>query len=271
MSSRRRKLSAAVPVVTGLLLLLASTHIGYIGLRSYAKMHRGQALASNAEPYSRRSMKDDRSILILGDSLAYGVGASSPENSLAGQLAARFSDYSVVNKAKVGATTEELADSIAGEVDGPYDAAFIVIGGNDIARYGVDLDQSVRNLRTVAEISSSRIGHVYLITSGDFANVSILPWFVRPHYSDRSRRLRDAARVIDGSVDNLDYVDMFDVDPDRYARMEATDGFHLNDFGIRHLLDAALARRGDDYPDQSRRLVSAYATGTVNNKEASGT
>ena len=246
--SRRRRRSASVPTVIGLLLLLVTTHIGYVGLRSYQQMHHGEALASNTEPFSRTLPTASGSILILGDSLAYGVGASSPERSLAGQLSERFPAYSVVNKAKVGATTEELADSIADEVDGTYDTAFIVIGGNDIARYGVDLHQTVRSLRSVAEVASSRVGHVYLITSGDFANVSILPWFLRPYYSDRSRRVRDAARVIDASLDNLDYVDMFNVNPDRYGQMEAPDGFHLNDFGIAQLLEAALARGGGSFP-----------------------
>lgn len=248
MSSSRWRRSASLPVVTGLLLLVVTSHVGYIGLRSYLQMHHGQALASNTERFSRTLPNASGSILILGDSLAYGVGASSPEQSLAGQLSQRFPAHNVVNKAKVGATTEELAESIAREVDGRYDTAFIVIGGNDIARYGVDLDLTVRSLRSVAELASSRVGHVYLITSGDFANVSILPWFLRPYYSDRSRRVRDAARMIDASRDNLDYVDMFDVDPDRYARMEAPDGFHLNDLGIGHLLDTALAGGGGGYP-----------------------
>src|SRR5688572_27022080 len=131
MSSRRRRRSASVPLVIGLLLLVVTTHIGYVGLRSYQQMNHGEALAANTEPYSRPVENASGSILILGDSLAYGVGASSPEQSLAGQLSERFSTHSVINKAKVGATTEELADSIAGAVDDRYDTAFIVIGGND--------------------------------------------------------------------------------------------------------------------------------------------
>ena len=244
-----RSWSVSLTVVTALVLIVFTTHIGYVGLRSYQKMIHGEALASKTQCYSRVVTNASGTILILGDSLAFGVGASSPQKSLAGQLSQRFPDYSVINKSKVGATTKELAASISREVDDRYDSAFIVIGGNDIARYGIDLDQTERGLRSIAEIAARRVDRVYLITTGDFSNVSILPWFLRPYYSDRSRRVRDAARTIDASLDNLDYVDLFDVEPLRYAQMEAKDGFHLNDLGIRQLLDAALARRASATSD----------------------
>ena len=217
-------------------LIAVLMHISYIGIQMQIQMSNGRKLADATILYSRH-INSDKSILILGDSLAYGVGTSSPENSFAGQMGVIYPDHNIINKAVIGDATRQLADSILGKMDRQYDATFIFTGGNDIARYGIDLQASAANLVKIIEVAAENSNQVYVLTTTDFANVSIIPWFLAGFYSNRSDIIRRASQEIADRYGNVDYVDVFNLDADTYKTMEASDGFHLNDEGIRQLLN----------------------------------
>lgn len=217
-------------------LLVAMAHVIYTGIQMHIREANSEKLINSATPYSRR-LGNGQSVLILGDSLAYGVGASSPENSFAGRAGALFPDHDIINKSDPGGATQQLADSVREKVDGRYEIAFVIIGGNDIIRYGIDLEVSKVNLAQIVAVTAGSSGQVYLITSSDFANVGAIPWVLSSFYSGRSAEIRAAAQNIADRHDNVDYIDVFDIDPDFYATLEADDKFHLNDKGAEWLVE----------------------------------
>ncbi len=191
-------------------------------------------MAHNTIPYSQETT--GKKFLVIGDSLAYGVGASSGETSFAGQLAAKFPDASIDNKAAIGEDVAGLTESIPKAIDHYYDSVFIIIGGNDIARYGVDLDKSIKLLADLYGYASRNAGKVYVYTTIRFSEVSALPVFVRWYFNQRSIRYRDGMLSAADLYKNVEVIDAFYVNADEYDGYEASDGFHLNDAGIARLI-----------------------------------
>ncbi len=210
----------------------------YVGIKTYNYVHASEVLEASTVRFER-PVANSGKILVLGDSLAYGVGTSAPESSFAGQLAEHFPEYGVVNRSEVGDQVEQLARSIDNKVvGGPYEQIHIVIGGNDILRYGTNLEESADYLHKIAAVASVHSGRVVLVTTSDFSNVSFVPWFMRNYFSNRSNELRQAGMTAADKFANVDYFDAFNFDPKTYKDLEASDGFHLNDLGMQKLVGA---------------------------------
>jgi lysophospholipase L1-like esterase len=94
-------------------------------------------------------------VLVLGDSLAVGVGSSSPRSTLAGRIFAK-TKYNVDTSAVNGYKISNLPDLIPRQL-AKYHAVVVILGGNDFAIYESYLpnaavhnmvDQSLKLLRT---------------------------------------------------------------------------------------------------------------------------
>jgi len=99
-------------------------------------VQRARAFAAQGRRFERRRAAQGPRILILGDSTGVGVGASRPEESIAGLLAADFPDADVVNVSESGA---KVADTLAqvracAEQGLRFDLALLHVGGNDVVR-----------------------------------------------------------------------------------------------------------------------------------------
>lgn len=74
-------------------------------------------------------------LLILGDSLAAGVGVQNQDQALVGQLMARLAPHVSVRwqlEAETCWTTYDGLDTLSEVDDGPYDIALIALGVNDV-------------------------------------------------------------------------------------------------------------------------------------------
>src|SRR5277367_6022713 len=83
-------------------LLLASTVLVQLAL-FWRGVQRARTLAAQGRRYERRLASKGLAVLILGDSTGVGVGASMPEESIAGLLAADYPQADVVNISESGA------------------------------------------------------------------------------------------------------------------------------------------------------------------------
>ncbi len=220
--------------------LLVMLHVAQLAVQLRANIATADRLAADTVRYERLT-DSEQTILVLGDSLAYGVGTSSPETSYAGLVAKRFPDASIRNKAEIGATTRELSENINSIIDDRYSQIHIFIGGNDIARYGVDLDQLALDFEHIINTAASSADQVYIFTSSDFRNVSIMPAYLSGYFSDRSEFVRSTASSLTAVHENAHYVDVFDVSRQEYKEYEAADGFHLNDKGMAALVEVAFS------------------------------
>ncbi|MDQ6680104.1 MAG: GDSL-type esterase/lipase family protein, partial [Pseudomonadota bacterium] len=102
----------------------------------WREIGRARLLASQGKPYERRVSSNGPRVLVLGDSTGVGIGASCPEESVAGLLAAEFPDADIVNVSRSGA---RVADALgqARECNQQalhFDVALLHVGGNDVLR-----------------------------------------------------------------------------------------------------------------------------------------
>jgi lysophospholipase L1-like esterase len=150
----------------------------------------GSELARLATAYERHVTGEATRVLIIGDSIAVGCGASRPEESIAGLLAQDFPCVAIVNRARNGARTAEATAQLRADGDLRYDAILINVGGNDILRrtpfhtLPAQIDRLIREAR-------QRSDCVICTTT---PNVGLVPAFFPPvswWLTRRSRQLRD--------------------------------------------------------------------------------
>jgi lysophospholipase L1-like esterase len=118
-----------------LTLLLAGSALVQLAV-FWRGVQRARSLAAQGRRFERRVASQGLAVLILGDSTGVGVGASEPEESIAGLLAADHPDADIANISESGA---RIADAVAqarrcNEAGLRFDVAILHVGGNDIVR-----------------------------------------------------------------------------------------------------------------------------------------
>ena len=91
-------------------------------------------LVRQSEPLQVRPPAPAMRLLVVGDSTAVGTGASAPQASLVGLLAARFPSLLIQNRTRDGATFADVAAQLAGADLGRFDMVLVNAGGNDVIR-----------------------------------------------------------------------------------------------------------------------------------------
>lgn len=213
-----------------LVALLVITYIGYEVVRMSRLVKVSGRLVEGAEPY--QSDLGERSLLVLGDSTAVGVGAASD-----GTVAARLGnalDASVENYAKSGAVTSEIATQFSKAKLDHYDVVLIQIGANDIIRFH-SVDATDEDLRAALDTITKKSGHVVLLTAGKVGEAPFFPRLFGWLWTRRAAQVRTqfmAASTAYGVayVDLYNGPDPFKKDPQRYY---APDGLHLTADGYR--------------------------------------
>jgi lysophospholipase L1-like esterase len=196
----------------------------------------------------RRAHGDPVRLLILGDSIAAGLGAQRPRQTLGVQLAKRLATTSgravrLVSVAEVGAETSWLdrqLDAIPSDFEA--DVAVIVVGGNDVT-HRVRVSESAAQLAAAVRDLRSRGVEVVVGTCPDLGALLLLPQPLRGLAARASRRLARAQR--DAVVRSGGYaVALGDlVGPSFLAkpeRMFSLDRFHPSGPGYRRTAKALL-------------------------------
>lgn len=139
-------------------------------------------------------------LCVLGDSIAAGLGAEKPKQTLGARLAkgvAKRTGRSVRLRtaAVVGSESSLLAEQVAGLPAGYRpDVAVIVVGGNDVT-HRVPVADSVRHLVGAIEALQARGAQVVVGTCPDLGALRQVPQPLRALGSRASRQLADAQRV----------------------------------------------------------------------------
>lgn len=182
-------------------------------------------------------------ILVAGDSLAVGVGASLPDKSLAGHLGRIHADAAICNVGISGARVCDLAAQLERVAYEHFDLVIIVIGGNDVT--SLTLLDDVRRDVSHAVVAAKRIADRVILTS--FGDVGRIPKFWYPFrraYHASSVAMRDmfAQVALEHGIDFVDFLDPeYDptTDPERYL---SGDGVHPNDAGYARYGNVLLRR-----------------------------
>jgi len=247
----RRAPSAAVAAVVALSGgLLATRHVLHVQA-GLARRRIGKDLGEEAHRADRTYKKKYGGrieLLVLGDSIAAGLGAETARQTLGAQLARRLAKRAhravrLYTGAVVGAETSMLRPQLAGLPPGyrPHVAA-IVVGGNDVT-HRVRVADSVRHLAEAVSALRDRGCEVVVGTCPDLSALTPVPQPLRALGGISSRRLAEAQRAVVSdlgarAVSLADIVGPFFLaQPDE---MFAVDRFHPSGAGYRRTAKALL-------------------------------
>lgn len=155
--------------------------IGYRAAMVYFRAHAARIQIADAVPYEVLSGDFSKTLLVLGDSTAVGVGAAAPEESVAGLVAAHIGATYVENRGETGACVEDLKVQIETAKLRRYDLILVQIGGNDIV-----LLRSAKRAAQKLDIllmSLPEAGKVILFTAGNVGGATTFPMTVRPFHT----------------------------------------------------------------------------------------
>jgi lysophospholipase L1-like esterase len=246
--------------------LATSLLLARLLIRSQARVARrviGKPLGEDvhhADKVYKRKYGDPIDLLLLGDSIAAGLGADKPKHTLGAQLARRLAKHTgravrLHTAAHVGSETSMLRAQLAA-LPGGYtpDVAVIVVGGNDVT-HRVRTSESQRHLGEAVQALRERGSEVVVGTCPDLGALTAVPQPLRTLAGIASRQLaaaqRDVATGLGARVVSLtDVVGPFFVaQPDE---MFAVDRFHPSSTGYRRtakaILPSLLAALGHEDP-----------------------
>jgi lysophospholipase L1-like esterase len=194
---------------------------------------RARRFAAAGRRFERRLSAKRAMVLILGDSTGVGVGATRPEESIAGLLAADYPDADIINVAVSGT---RVADAIAQvraclEAGLRFDLALLHVGGNDVVadtplpQLTDDCDTLLQELARLA-VRTAWLGP---------PDLGLAPLFPRPYAWVMASRTRTVSRVFSAAAarHNAVFVDFSAPAHVAYFRKRrrehfAIDGFHPN-------------------------------------------
>jgi lysophospholipase L1-like esterase len=204
MSTHLTRAGVALAVLGG--VAGATAYGGRELLRRQAAQARGAIgkplgeIAPSADRHWKKKYGEPVDLLLLGDSVAAGLGAEKGKHTLGGRLArgiARAAGRSVRLRtaAEVGAESSALAAQLA-RLPSSYrpDVAVIVVGGNDVT-HRVPVAESVRHLAEAIDELRARGAEVVVCTCPDLGALRAVPQPLRALGSRASRQLAEAQRV----------------------------------------------------------------------------
>lgn len=213
---------------TVILVLLFLALIAYWAGNTLIKVRASQRLMEREAPYRKESTDYSKTLLVLGDSTGVGVGATTPEDSVAGRVATYIGATYVENYAKSGAAVEELPKQIENAKRDRYDVILVHIGGNNILA-GNDPKPVAARLTEILK-TLPPAGKVIVLSAGNIGGATIFPhpvrlfhmWLTLTYHKHFARAVAQAHATYVNLYEPL-HADPFLRDPQRYL---AEDGLH---------------------------------------------
>lgn len=142
--------------------------------------------ARASRPYQRP--RAGPMLMIFGDSVAAGVGAPHPEQSIAGLLARDHPQASVINHARSGARAADVLAQMATARERAA-ALWLNVGGNDVLAL-TPLNRLEADMRAVLAAARQRSDLVVLTVPANFGLAPLFFWPLGPLISLRLRKVR---------------------------------------------------------------------------------
>lgn len=202
--------------------------------------------AAARAPASPPASASPCALLLLGDSLAVGIGARSGAHTLGGQLSEDFRGVGVECRAAVGARVRDLPAQLGAASREHYQAILVCIGGNDIVRATPLADFRAR-LGNALRLCSARSPCVIVANCANLGGAPLFFWPWSRWLDARSLRIRHCmarlcaahhARFVNFCLEPER--DFFRRHPERYF---SADGIHPSAYAYR-LCYLSLVQRG---------------------------
>ncbi|CAN5764208.1 SGNH/GDSL hydrolase family protein [soil metagenome] len=214
--------------------------LAYWGVRFFHFYSISKSLVKAAVPYENLSSDTRKTMLVLGDSTAVGVGASAPSESLPARVSRAIGATYVENHAISGAIVADLPSEIAKAKRSDYDFLLVQIGANDIVAFHTASSTASQLVRELS--AAPRASQVLIISAGDVGQATLMPEPIRPFYTRLNREYHQKFETA-LSAQGYTYVDLskapdaelFSSQPEIYL---AADGFHPSSAGYGLWFDA---------------------------------
>lgn len=214
-----------------LIVLGLCIYIGYEFFRVHALAAKSATLV--AETHAYQKPQGLISILVLGDSTAVGVGASAPEQSVAGLLGESL-HASIENHAVSGAVTADMIGQLHDARRHHYDLILIQVGANDVVGIGA-LGSVEAMMQTLLDEAVGYSNRVVVLTGGRIGDAPIFPLIFRAFVNGRAAALRTSFITTVASGNSAVYIDLTGAVSDAFARDPSTyyavDMFHPSSAG----------------------------------------
>lgn len=196
-------------------------------------VNRGRQVAKATVKYERIDAPGPR-ILLAGDSVVFGVGASKPETSIAGLFGQDFPTASITNVGVSGAKTDGLVEQLRTVQGQRFDVVVIIVGANDVIHFA-HLKKSLERLDQAFTLVQALSDQIVFMPEGDLSNAPLLPRLSSLVLSPRTRQFRTGAISL-AETYRVTYIDVFREradDPWRtnVKKYYAADYFHPADAG----------------------------------------
>lgn len=196
----------------------------------------GKNIAHITSPYSIDIKNPAKRVLVIGDSLAVGVGASTPEHSIAGLLSMDYPSTDITNFAVSGSKIKDVLKTLQSSQDLGYDLILIQVGGNDVVQF-TSVKEASADMDLLLKLAKTKSSKVLFYSSG---SVGFAPIFIPPVswiYTYKTKKLYSALKTV-AEKNNVTYIDLlysktddpFKSDIDEYY---AGDYFHVSDAGYK--------------------------------------
>lgn len=149
----------------------------------YYKITISKQLVSKAVPFTISGSDYKKTLLILGDSTAVGVGASTSSDSVGGRLATYLEATYVENHAVSGAKVEDLEQQINSISRADYDTILVQIGANDMVSLHKPKEVTAELKKLLVPLSV-KTKQLIFISAGNLGGAPLIPLFLRPVYTN---------------------------------------------------------------------------------------
>lgn len=219
-----------------LALLVALTLVVlYLAYPIVVAIRTSKGIVEAAVPFERDVPNASMRILIAGDSTGVGVGATRPEESVAGRIATRYPHASVENISVTGMRIAGLRATFESKEPKRYSLMVIHIGANDVTGR-TPLPSIERDLRAVLSYAEAHSDTTIMLTAG---NIGLAPPFKAPvswYLTNRTLQVRELFMRTTEQYKTVHYVDLFkpkeeDVFSTDIPRYYAPDRFHPSSDG----------------------------------------
>lgn len=192
-------------------------------------------LIEQTSAFSIKPQQFKKRYLIIGDSLGVGVGASSPEKSIAGLISADHPQAEIVNLSKSGSRIYDGLETVRNiSQNEKFDVAIIQLGANDITHLSSYNEMRVATNLLLKEVKQFADKTIFL-TSGSVGSAPIFHFPLNRFYHARSLNFFKMFSELtqENSVGYIDLSypasnDPFSKNPGLYY---AADSFHITDAG----------------------------------------
>ena len=192
-------------------------------------------MMGNTVSFEQHPPNPDKSILVAGDSIAVGIGAKNPRESIAGRLGHQFPNVDITNLGLNGAKLQDLLQILRNHNNKHYDLIVLQIGANDITHF-TSYSTIKSELSEILSLSNKLSSKVIILTSGNIGNAPVFHWPLSTIITGRTLNVRQIFMEEAAKNKAVTYIDLFKNRKDdplakNINKYYAPDFFHLSGDG----------------------------------------